>query len=418
MNFRVILSLLALASCVGTLLAQSLVGDWSGKLELGGGRNLRLVFHIADSPKAITLDSPDQGAYGLNCEITYLEGDSVGLSIPNLMMSYSGSVKDNLLTGTFQQRGIKLPLVLEPGIKKANRPQTPIPPFPYKEENVKIDNASENVVLAGTLTIPENYTDKTPIVVLVSGSGAQNRDEELFEHRPFAVIADFLARNGVASLRYDDRGFGESTGDRSNATTKNYASDAKAVVNWIRDQKRFGKVGLIGHSEGGMIAYMLGADNSLLDFAISIAGPSTNGAEILDYQNKLALMKNGMSESQAEEYAVNARKQIENDPTMKWMHYFLQYDPANDLQNLQIPTMIIYGEKDRQVPVSLNLDKAREYAPRAIIKCYPNLNHLMQESETGNVEEYNDIEQTISPTVLSDILNFVIGSSENSQSSK
>lgn len=219
-------------------------------------------------------------------------------------------------------------------------------------------------------------------------------------------------------MRYDDRGFGESTGDRSKATTENYASDAKAVVNWITNQKRFGKVGLIGHSEGGMIAYMLGADNSLLDFAISIAGPSTNGAEILDYQNKWALMKNGLSESQAEEYAVNARKQIENDRMMKWMHYFLQYDPANDLQNLQIPVMIIYGEKDQQVPVSLNLDKARKFAPKAIIKCYPNLNHLMQEPETGNVEEYNDIEQTISPIVLSDILNFVTDSTGNSQSSK
>lgn len=407
MKFRATFCLLALINCIGTLCAQSLAGDWTGKLELGGGRNLKIVFHISDSPEAITMDSPDQGAYGLNCNIVCLEGDSVSLSIPNLMMNYSGRVKNGLLTGTFQQGGIKLPLMLQPGVKKAHRPQTPVPPFPYKEENVKIDNASENTVLAGTLTIPENHTDTTPIVVLVSGSGAQNRDEELFEHRPFAVIADFLARNGVASLRYDDRGFGESTGDRTDATTENYASDAKAVVDWIKDQKRFGKVGLIGHSEGGMIAYMLGAGKGILDFAISIAGPSTNGAEILDYQNKLALMKNGLSESQAEEYAVTARKQLENDPSMKWMQFFLQYDPASDLQNLQIPAMIIYGGKDQQVPASLNLDKAREYAPGAIVRCYPDLNHLMQESETGNVDEYNDIEQTISPVVLSDILNFV-----------
>lgn len=398
----------------GSLQAQSVAGDWSGKLELGGGRSLKLVFHISGSPASITMDSPDQGAYGLNCNVAYLEGDSVSLSIPKLMMTYSGKVKDNVLTGTFQQGGLKLPLTLEPGEKKANRPQTPVSPFPYKEENVRIENASENAVLAGTLTIPENYTKATPIVVMVSGSGAQNRDEELFEHKPFAVIADFLARNGVASLRYDDRGYGESTGDRTNATTENYASDAEAVVNWIKKQKRFGKTGLLGHSEGGMIAYMLGSRKGLLDFAISIAGPSTNGAEILDYQNKLALMKTGVAESQAAEYAVNARKQLESDPSMIWMHYFLQYDPAKDMQNLRIPTLIIYGEKDRQVPPSLNLEKARKYAPKAEVKCYPGLNHLMQEAVTGDVEEYNSIEQTISPAVLSDLLTFITATTKTS----
>lgn len=406
-TFAIVLMTVMSLSCFCSLQAQSVVGDWSGKLELGGGRSLKLVFHISDSPAAITMDSPDQGAYGLDCNVVYLKGDSVSLSIPKLMMTYSGKVKDSLLTGTFQQGGLKLPLVLEPGVKKANRPQTPVPPFPYKEENVKIENASENAVLAGTLTIPENYTKTTPIVVMVSGSGAQNRDEELFEHKPFAVIADFLARNGVASLRYDDRGYGESTGDRTNATTENYASDAEAVVNWIKKQKRFGKTGLLGHSEGGMIAYMLGAKKGVLDFIISIAGPSTNGAEILDYQNKLALMKTGMAESQAGEYAVNARKQLESDPSMIWMHYFLQYDPAKDLQNLRVPSLIIYGEKDQQVPPSLNLEKARKYAPKATVKCYPGLNHLMQEAVTGNVEEYNSIEQTISPAVLSDILTFI-----------
>ncbi|MCM1489710.1 MAG: alpha/beta hydrolase [Muribaculum sp.] len=401
----IILAAVCFVNC--SLHAQTIVGDWSGTLELGGGRSLKLVFHISESPSAITMDSPDQGAYGLGCNVLYLEQDSVNLSMPSLMLSYSGRLKDNVLAGTFQQGGLRLPLTLQPGVKKVSRPQTPIPPFPYKEENVNIENISENAVLAGTLTIPENYTKTTPIVVLVSGSGAQNRDEELFEHKPFAVIADYLARNGIASLRYDDRGYGESTGDRANATTENYKSDAEAVVNWIKDQKRFGKIGLIGHSEGGMIAYMLGAKKGILDFIISIAGPSTNGAEILDYQNKEALIKNGLTESQAKEYAVNARKQIESDPSMTWMQYFLKYDPAKDLQELRCPAFIIYGEKDQQVPPSLNLEKAKKYAPKATVKCYPGLNHLMQEATTGNVEEYNSIEQTISPTVLSDILIFI-----------
>lgn len=406
---RLAIGILIFGVCSSSLFAQSLTGDWTGKLEIGGGRSLKLILHISDSPSAITMDSPDQGAYGLNCKVAYLSVDSVSLAIPNLMMSYSGRLDGNLLKGTFQQGGLKLPLEFEQGMTKANRPQTPIPPFPYKEENEKIENEAENVVLAGTLVIPQNYTSSTPVVVLVSGSGAQNRDEELFEHKPFAVIADYLARNGIASLRYDDRGYGESTGDRINATTENYAKDAESVISWLKNQKRFGKIGIIGHSEGGMIAYMLGARNKDLDFIISIAGPSTNGAEILDYQNKIALMKNGMSESQAAEYAINARKQIESNPTMKWMQYFLQYDPANDLQSLKIPTFIIYGGKDQQVPESLNLDKARKLAPEAIVKCFPNLNHLMQEAETGDIEEYNRIEQTISPKVLTEILCFIKG---------
>lgn len=400
---------MVLLCCIGSLCAQSLSGDWTGTLELGGGRNLKLVLHISESPSAITMDSPDQGAYGLNCNVIYLENDSVSLTIPKLMMSYSGQMKDNTLTGTFQQGGIKLPLAFERGVTKANRPQTPVPPFPYTEESVKIENASENAVLAGTLTIPQDYTATTPVVVMLSGSGAQNRDEELFEHKPFAVIADYLARNGIASLRYDDRGFGESTGDRANATTENFASDAESVINWLKKQKRFGKIGLIGHSEGGMIAYMLGDRDDILDFIISIAGPATDGAEILDYQNKLALMKTGLTEVQAGEYAINARRQIESDPSMKWMHFFLQYDPSGDLQKLRVPSLIIYGEKDRQVPPSLNLEKARQLAPNAIVKCFPNLNHLMQEAETGDVEEYNRIEQTISPAVLTEMLDFITG---------
>lgn len=407
MNLKSLTSIILLFVSISSLFAQSLTGDWTGKLDFGAGRNLKLVFHISDSPSVITMDSPDQGAYGLNCEVVYLDKDSVSLSIPNLMMSYTGSVKDDVLSGTFKQGGIALPLTFERGMKKANRPQTPVPPFPYKEENVKIENTSEDVVLAGTLTIPQNYTSSTPIVVMVTGSGSQNRDEELFEHKPFAVIADYLARNGIASLRYDDRGFGESTGDIKDATTKNFASDTETILRWIKEENRFGKIGIIGHSEGGLIAYMLGYRNDILDFIISIAGPATNGAEILDYQNKLAFMETGMEEDTAEKYAISARNQIENNPTMKWMHYFLQYDPSEDLQRLQIPALIIYGEKDRQVPISLNLEKARKLAPNALVKSFPNLNHLMQEAVTGDVEEYNSIEQTISPVVLSEILKFI-----------
>lgn len=404
---RNILLAILLVVAMALTQAQTLNGDWTGKLELGGGRNLKLVLHVAESPAAVTLDSPDQGAYGLACEITYLKGDSISIRIPNLQMTYSGSVKDGILTGIFQQGFVKLPLSFQPGEQKANRPQTPQPPYPYEEESVNIENPDGECVLAGTLATPQNYTSSTPVVVLVSGSGSQNRDEELFEHKPFAVIADYLARNGVASLRYDDRGFGESTGDRANATTKDYASDTKAIVDWLRAQNRFGKVGIIGHSEGGMIAYILGASNDNPDFIVSIAGPAVVGSKILDYQNKIALTNSGYTEVQAEELAINARKRLEADSTMKWMQYFLQYDPARDLQNLNIPTLIIYGEKDQQVPSSLNYEPAKQLAPKAIVKSYPGLNHMMQHAQTGKVEEYSSIEETISPEVLSDILSFI-----------
>lgn len=402
---------MAVALLPGSVCAQSagksVGGEWSGSLELGGGHKLKLVLHIDEPASSITMDSPDQGAFGLECVTHYLSSDSVSLSIPSLRMSYEGSFKGDKLEGTFQQSGMTLPLAFSRGVEKRNRPQTPRPPFTYQTEEVTISNPAIGAVLGGTLSVPENCTSTTPVVVFVSGSGPSNRDEELFEHKPFAVMADYLARNGVASLRYDDRGVGESTGDRTNATTADYASDAKVVIDWLRSQKRFGKVGMIGHSEGGLIAYMLGASDDGPDFIVSIAGPAVRGYEILNYQNKQALMKNGMTEPQAAEYAAAAIERIEADPSMTWMHYFLKHDPAPDMQKLDIPTFIIYGEKDSQVPPSLNYDTAKRLAPNAEVRCYPGLNHLMQHAVTGGVEEYGEIEETISPQVLTDIVGFI-----------
>lgn len=389
----------------GAVQARPVDGDWSGKLKLGPGRSLELVLHISGSD--ISMDSPDQNAYGLKCETYHISEDSVSLGIPSLMMSYAGKLEGATLRGTFRQGGLKMPLSFKAGVTKRKRPQTPQPPFPYPTEEVKIDNPAANSVLAGTLSIPKDYSASTPVVVFVSGSGPSNRDEELFEHKPFAVIADYLARNGVASLRYDDRGVGESTGDRTAATTADFASDAKVVVDWLRAQKRFSKTGVVGHSEGGMIAYMLGAAADAPDFVVSIAGPAVDGTQILDYQNKTVFMNNGMTEAQAAERARAARKRLETDPSMTWMHYFLRYDPAGDLQNLHVPAFIIYGEKDCQVPPSLNFDTAKRLAPEALVKCYPQLNHLMQHAKTGAVEEYNSIEETFSPELLADILAFI-----------
>ncbi len=385
--------LICAVACI-TSMAQTLTGDWSGRLELGGGRGLKLAVHISDS--VITLDSPDQGAYGLECSTVFLGADSVNFSIPKLMMNYEGRIADGRLAGIFRQAGVKLPLDFERGVKKANRPQTPQPPYPYSQEEVKIGN------LAGTLTIPEGATGATPIAVLVSGSGLQNRDEELFEHKPFAVIADYLARRGIATLRYDDRGCGESTGDASEATTVDFAADAESVVNWTKVTKRFGRIGIIGHSEGGQIAYMLNGP----DFIVSIAGPTIKGLRILEYQNKMALIEAGIPETQAAIQAVDATQAVAANPPNKWIEYFVNYDPADDLRKVSVPALLIFGEKDRQVPAELNVGPARELIPAATIKVFPRLNHMMQHAQTGAVSEYAQIEETISEDVLAEIASF------------
>ena len=333
-------------------------------------------------------------------------------------------------------------------VKKTKRPQTPHPPFPYKTEEVVISNDKGGSTLAGTLTIPKNTDNSTPIVIMVSGSGQQNRDEEVFDHKPFAVIADYLARNGIASFRYDKRGVGKSTGDILNATTADFANDAEAVMNWIRENKQFGKVGILGHSEGGLIAYMLGAGNDTPDFIVSIAGPAVQGKEIIAWQNKVALMNSGFSEPDAEKFRnaltkvfeyklknpdstsinqelidefysdskinpLNAKlvASLKSVLTAKannhWMMFFLGYNPDKDLMSLKIPAFIIYGEKDQQVPPELNYDLATKLAPKAKVIIYPGLNHLMQHAITGRVEEYKIIEETFAPEVLDDITSFI-----------
>ncbi|MDE7154914.1 MAG: lysophospholipase [Muribaculaceae bacterium] len=426
--------------------AQTIEGSWEGKLNLGN-RSLKLVFHI--SPEKIMMDSPDQGVKSIDCETIFLSDDSLNLTVKKLGVAYSGSLKGDSITGTFSQGPVKLPLNLSKSEnKKTNRPQTPQPPFPYQTKEISINNVKGGSTLVGTLTIPEDTVSSTPIVVMVTGSGQQNRDEELFEHKPFAVIADYLARNGIASFRYDDRGVGKSTGDILNSTTADFAEDAATVMNWIRENERFGKIGILGHSEGGLIAYMLGAKSDRPDFIISIAGPSIQGKEIIAWQNKVALMKSGVSEPEAEKFrnaiakvfeyrlktpecnsiddekleefypgykssalTINLAAQLKSVLTAKadnyWMMYFLGYDPAKDLKSLKIPAFIIYGEKDTQVPPSLNYDLATQLAHQAKVVTYPGLNHMMQHAITGNVEEYKIIEETFSQEVLADITSFI-----------
>lgn len=248
---------------VSQAFAQSdISGTWHGNLTLSPAARLRIVFHIdKNADVKVKMDSPDQGAKDIPGELNYVSPDSVSLAFSSLGADYSGSLKGGAIEGVFHQSGYSFPLELTPGGFEMKRPQTPEPPFPYSAEELRIKNPdAANVILAGTLTVPENATRETPLVILVSGSGQQNRDEEMMGHRPFAVIADALARNGIASFRYDDRGFAESTGDASQSTTADNAADAAAVLKNLRATGRFGKTGIAGHSEGAQIAFRLAAD--------------------------------------------------------------------------------------------------------------------------------------------------------------
>ena len=243
------------------------------------------------------LDSPDQGVKGIPAEAKVNAVGGVEVSIPSIGATYSGVLLPDKIVGTFTQRGMSFPLTLTPGERKLNRPQTPRPPFPYSEEEVTFRNGE--ALLSGTLTLPMNGTADTPVLVLVTGSGLQDRDETLFEHKPFAVIADFFAREGIATLRYDDRGMGGSTGDLIQVTTEDLKNDARAGISLL--QGRFKHVGVLGHSEGGSIAFMLAAERQA-DFIISLAGGILSGKAILLDQNRTLLLRQGISEDETEAY--------------------------------------------------------------------------------------------------------------------
>ena len=293
------------------------------------------------------------------------------------------------------------------GEEKLNRPQNPVAPYPYKTEEVAFKNVADGATLVGTLSYPIGYKKgKTPVVLMVTGSGQENRDEEIFDHKPFLVIADYLARHGVATLRYDDRGFGKSTGgDVEHATTLDFMRDAASGVDFLRTSKQFGKVGILGHSEGGSIAFMLGAKGKV-DFVISMAGIGVKGDTALTAQaNKILELTGQSMRFSTHQYRMNAI--IERSP---WLNFFIDYDPSGDISKTLCPVMAINGSRDVQVIPSLNLMGIKAHLKpnsKNIIKEYPSLNHLFQHCKTGNVLEYRMIEETISPEVLEDIVRFI-----------
>ncbi len=390
----------------------TLEGSWSGKLKVGA-MSLTLVLHLeqADGYVKASLDSPDQGAKGISAYKEYLSDDSVAVKVESIGATYRAKLKDGKLDGTFSQMGMKIPLVLTKGVPEVKRPQEPKQPYPYDTKEVTFKNEADGATLSGTLTWPvgydKNLKKKKPVVLLfVSGSGQQNRDEELMNHKPFLVIADYLARNGIATLRYDDRATGKSVGgDVKNATSEDFARDAAAGIEFLRSKKTFSKVGILGHSEGGTIAFMLGGQQKV-DFIVSLAGPTVKGDTLLAAQSNRILSLSGMPANMT----VEKYRQTATSVKIPWLDWFNDYDPSDNIRKTRCPVFALNGDRDCQVISSLCLPALKVLLPSSkkhLIKEYPELNHLFQHCTTGLPDEYGQIEETISPEVLSDIAGWI-----------
>lgn len=384
-----ILAALTLTFIATASLAQT--GTWSGRLDVSGA-TLSLVFHMGDS--TATLDVPDQGAKQIPVSVKRSAFGSVELGIPSINASYKGLWTGKLITGTYTQNGMSFPLPLTPGAPVLRRPQTPVGPFAYVNADVSFSNG--DAVLKGTLTMPENCSRKTPVLLMVTGSGLQNRDEEMFGHKPFAVIADAFANAGIATLRYDDRGFGESTGDVVSCTTEDLKNDALAGIGLLRG--KFDHVGVLGHSEGGTIALMLAAEGKA-DFVISLAGMVASGSETLLDQNRRALQMAGMPESEISNYCrflADAYEAVVNDmpfpspesyylsaalkqnasmlsASLKtpYMKHFLKMNVSDILGSVKCPVMALNGTKDIQVSCERNLSLLRQGLPGGYSESVP-----------------------------------------------
>lgn len=385
--------------------AQAVVGTWKGDLKVGMSK-LSLIFHV--NKDTCTLDVPAQGAIGVPASLKELTDTSLTVIMYGIEAGYQGKLRDGQLVGTFTQRGMTFPLTLSRFQEVYNRPQEPKAPYPYKTEDVTI--STPEATLAGTLTYPVGWKQgqKVPLAVMATGSGQEDRNEEIFRHKPFLVIADFMARNGIATLRCDDRGVGGSTGDVDSATTFDFAKDLSHVIDYARKLGRFSQIGLIGHSEGGDIRFILGAQKKL-DFLVSMAGPGIPMDSILYLQNVNAVKQMGLPTNFTKE---DVRKKIMDSDPSPWMVAFLDYDPSHDIKATSCPVMAINGEKDVQVEAVPNLKAIKELLPAnkySMVKSYPGLNHLFQHCQTGQPAEYMTIEETISEDVLADMAKWING---------
>ena len=411
------------------LAANAQEGTWNGELNVMGNK-VPLVFNF--STNGCTIDSPSQGVNGIQAEKTVKDDGTIKVKVGMIGATFEGKMADGEIKGTYVQNGFPLPLTLKPGKLVVKRPQTPVPPFPYKEESVSFTNAQ--YTFNGTLTLPENYSKNTPVVLMVTGSGQQNRDEELFSHKPFAVIADALARQGIASLRYDDRGWGDESVNFADFTTDDFRQDAAAALPLLR--KRFNKVGILGHSEGGTIAMMLAAEGKA-DFIVSLAGMAISGKETLIMQNRQAMSAIGLPKEMVDSYCNSISKALDEIASGKkaseiniddvpqalkpitikalqqadtpYIRHFLTVDAGKLLPKIKCPVLALNGTKDTQVDCDANTTRIEKGLANCkhSIKKIDGVNHLFQHCNTGIVTEYQQIEETISPEVLQEVAKWI-----------
>ena len=433
--------------------ASDIDGAWMGTLD-AGPMKLHVVFHITNTEDGLTatLDSPDQGAKGIPVTTVTRAGSSLKLEVKSIGGVFEGKIGGDLnaIEGTWTQMGNAMPLALK-RVKDASelerrRPQNPAKPYPYKEEEVSYDNKAAGITLAATLTSPPGK-GQFPAVVLITGSGAHDRDESLMGHKPFLVLADYLTRKGVVVLRADKRGVAKSTGNFATATMVDFASDADAGVAYLKTRPEVDprRIGLIGHSEGGVVAPMAAARNSDVAFVVMMAGSGVPGDEILAAQGILISEAAGTSHEEAEKNATEEREllalvehekddaalekelrerlagkipdaQIETQiktVTSPWFRQFIAYDPTTALRKVTCPVLAIDGEKDLQVPPKQNLPVIRKTLAEAGNKNYevdelPGLNHLFQTAKTGGLGEYAEIEETMSPVAMEKIASWIL----------
>ena len=441
-----------------SLFSQNIIDTWHGDLNVGNGMTLAVVLNINGmSADSITMDSPEQAAFGIKIDNADFSSEKFTLEISSLGAKLEGepNATYDTLYCTLTQHKQALPLTMTRGAYVPKPKKQDPKDYPYIVEEVEIFNPETNVKLSGTLTAPYDYKcDK--IVILVSGSGLQNRNEEILGHKPFLVLSDYLTRNGIAVIRYDDRGFAKSTGDASNATTYDLSLDAESVVKFIKNDSRLKdmKIGIIGHSEGGMIAPMVADRNSDVDFVVMLAGPAVNIWQLMARQNYDVLRSNGISEDIAKQYAqlasktykiLNDKKSSIDDKKAKvrtimnemeklapsgydeetlqanldelftpWMSYFIDFNPQDYLCKVKVPILALNGDKDVQVYSKDNLagvEKAMKKAKNSNYKILElkGLNHLFQKCIFGSPNFYGKNDETFNEDAMKTIAEWIKG---------
>ncbi|MBW1297229.1 alpha/beta hydrolase family protein [Aquimarina litoralis] len=431
-----------------SLFAQGIVGDWKGTVDIRGNK-LDIGFHIkkSDTTYSTTLDILAQGLSGAEANKTTFKDSSLYISFSNLKLEYEGKLSEaGEIIGNFKQGGFPIPLNLKRGAVSLNRPQEPKAPFSYYSEEITFGNISDDIQLKGTLTLPKKEGN-FPLVVIVSGSGPQNRDGEMFGHKPYYVIADHLTKNGIAVFRFDERGVGESEGDFAKLTIEVSSSDVIAAIDYLKTRKEINtsKIGLIGHSIGGIVAPKVAAEISTVGFLVLLAAPGVPGDQLMLSQKAAFEKDMGLNEIQIQQglqivkeaydiiktanlnnlalkdsihsyyknkygalFPENQRKALVQQITSYEVASFIKSKPSEYLEKIKIPVLALNGDKDLQVLSKENLSGIKTSLDKAgntnvELMELKNLNHLFQESDRGSIGEYAEIEQTFSPVAL-DIL--------------